>query len=348
MLKKANVGVATLALAATLVAGSALAATSMATKAPQKKKAAAKAASLKSATKAKAKSASSTTGVNTSSAAPGFSDSLSASQAAPAAAAATSTAQATTVAPSIRQRIGLTYENLFYGPTVTEMGSAVRSDLNTGAKDAGDPVLMRHRLKPAFAINDVLKADLVLEARHGFSDNGQVAQFRDPYLRLTNAKLINSGNFNVLGDVRLGLPVGDESAETTKIGFISARQLTTYQIKRLTLGVETLQEQRLYSNNAQAIAKGGQRGLYLYAGPMASYQLTPTLAATALYEMEAAHAMGDSAILSASKTSTDLEVGLSWDVTPAVNLSPTIMMYPGNRLATDTSTVNAYLTWKLL
>jgi hypothetical protein len=94
-------------------------------------------------------------------------------------------------------------------------------------------------------------------------------------------------------------------------------------------------------------SKAAGADIEMYAIPNVDYQISDTLVANVGFEMDARHSVGQPLNVLDS-AGTYLDVGVSWDITPNLNINPFIDMKPTRRFALDTTTFNAVLSLKLL
>ena len=176
-------------------------------------------------------------------------------------------------------------------------------------------------------------------------------------------KLINKGQFTAIGDLRFYVPTshfsrmnGEETAVMTR--FVPSYTPTgsrftfgtifyhTWYIRDARVDAENAPGNTPFNNNAWASE--------FYAGPNMQYQITPTLAFSALYEFDAVRVSNSPGLLNYTSDThsgngyTDFEPGVSWDITPNINLNPFLNMYPGSNFSLDTTNINVILGIKLL
>ncbi len=256
-----------------------------------------------------------------------------------------STTSVKTAAPKLIDKLTISYLNVFYGPSLAKPIARVQPDANTGALDPTSPLLMKNFLGVGYKINDRLTVTPTFYwlyepvTPHTFT-------IRDPYVRLSNSKLLTRGDFNLAADVRVAAPVSDASRDVNRITTIASKQIASYEMGKLTAGVVSYGAFHLQTKSQNSAGKG-VKNLEFYAGPNVEYKLLPTLSVTLLYELGMSHLQGTS-LSSFNNDGTDLEPGLSWDITPSINFSPFLDFKTGQRVAADTTTLGAVFTWKLL
>jgi hypothetical protein len=170
-------------------------------------------------------------------------------------------------------------------------------------------------------------------------------------------KLVSHGDFNMLGDLRVYLPTAKYQQTNGEVFGIQTRVVPSYVIpnSRWTLAAIFYHQWTFHSDKVDEVDPYAKNAFdsEIYAGPNVSYQLTPTLAFTALYEFDAVQLANTPVGTYISDTHsfngyTDFEPGLSWDVTPNVNISPFLNMYPGSNMSLDTTSINVWFSFKLI
>ncbi len=254
----------------------------------------------------------------------------------------TSTTTPAAAAPSIKDVLDIKYVNRLDGAAVTNPLSSRVPDLNVGRGSETDLVNLENYLGVAYkAAPDVLLGAVMNFAlspvqNHEFT-------MKDPYLKASHGKLINSGAFNVYADLRLGPGVSTKSRANNQMAFVMSKQNTTYDIPdtRLTVGAITLAKVNLFKGSLL----DGQKDLNLEAFPNVGYKILPNLSAVMGYDMNASHVRSSGGLVS---DGTSLQPGIDWDITPAINFNPYLDIKTGNRIAADTTTMGFWFTARLL
>jgi hypothetical protein len=259
-------------------------------------------------------------------------------------------------AASPLSNFSLRFDSIYYGSSITSPAAGNSpSDTNSDG-GFGDRTFVRnvpsvgYYINPNLMVGAVTKIDVYPSHTVGYA-------FEDSYVHLQVPKLIDQGNFKVMSDLRLYAPTSALSQSNGMVAGSQIRFVPTYNIphSRFTVGAY-LYDQYTFHNSqvdtVDAFAKNAWNN-EIYAGPNVAYQLTPTVALTCLYEMDAVNVYGSGAFSYTSDTHsfngyTDLEPGASWDITPSVNLSPFLNMYPGSNFSLDTTSINLWLSVKLL
>jgi hypothetical protein len=179
----------------------------------------------------------------------------------------------------------------------------------------------------------------------------------DSFIRLKVPKLIDLGNFKMVADLRLYVPTSTWQQQGGEIVAPQLRFVPTYVIpnSRLTVGSILYYQQTFRNSRVDSMDTYAKNywSNEIYAGPNISYQVAPTVALTALYEFDTVRVTGDNSLAFMTDTRsgngyTDFEPGVSWDITPSINLTPFLNMYPGSDFGFDTTSICLWLSIKIL
>ncbi len=236
-----------------------------------------------------------------------------------AAPAATTTATAETVAPRLVDKLSLTIAGAFSGPSVASItGNSVNPASVTvdgnGKEDRN--IFMETTVRGGYKVTDAVT--VAAAAVFNYTPvRGQDVEFLDPYVRVSHSKLL-TGPVALSGDLRFYIPTSTGAISADRILGIRNTLSATYAVPntRWTLGLDTILRGRFYGEGARA----GAESVLAYASPNASFQITPTLAASAFAEF-VAHTTNAS-LTDFSSLGTYFGPGLSWDVTPSINVNP--------------------------
>lgn len=260
-------------------------------------------------------------------------------------AAQTSVKTTQQVTPSLLENARVTYTLDYYGASVGRPSSGYQPDRQTGADDLTTHVFVRHGLGLGYALGGTTLG-VTGTFDNSFNNRARPFTLQDPYLTASNGSIFKSGNYTFGGEIRAYLGASDASQKANMI--VNFR---TYQFNKLvlpetpvTLKLTTYFRPYVYSKYVDPTT----RGLQIYAGPEVDYQVTPTLTAWLLFEYYGQSFPGRGAF-NFSTQFTDLEPGISWDITPSLSFTPYLdIQTSSNRVATDTTTMNANITWKAL
>jgi hypothetical protein len=241
----------------------------------------------------------------------------------------------------------LRFDSIYFGASVT--------DISSDGGDA-DRVFIRNMpqlgyfITPDLLVGAVTRIDL-------FPTHQVDYAFEDSYIRLQAPKLISRGAFNMLGDLRVYLPTAAYQQNNGEVFGIQTRVVPSWVIpnSRFTLAMVLYHQWTSHSSKVDTVDAYAKNAWdsEIYAGPNISYQMTPTLALTALYELDGVQLANTpfGSYISDTRSFngyTDFEPGLSWDVSPNVNISPFLNMYPGSDFSLDTTSINVWFSFKLI
>jgi hypothetical protein len=247
-------------------------------------------------------------------------------------------------------------DEVYYGASLSGLGDP--NQPNDIQKDAaGDPVFIRSNVGLGYKINPDLVVGMV--NRIDYLPKSNIGTlWEDSYVRLMAPKLIDKGEFTAVGDLRFYLPTshlsrmnGEETAIMTR--FVPSYTPTGSRFTYGTIFYHTWYVRDGRVDSVDAFATNAWSSEF-YAGPNVSYQLTPTVSLSALYEFDAVRLSNANGLLNytsdthSSNGYTDFEPGVNWDITPNVSLNPFLNMYPGSNFSLDTTNINVVLGIKLL
>lgn len=250
----------------------------------------------------------------------------------------------------------LRFDSVYFGASVSDPGGL--NQPNDISVDGGDGlrVFIRNVPQLGYYINPNLLIGAV--ARVDIFPTHQVDYgWEDSFVRIQAPKLIDRGAFNMVGDLRAYFPTSNWQQNNGENVSIQTRVVPSWVIpnSRFTLAMVLYHQWTSHSSKVDqvdAYAKNAWDS-EIYAGPNISYQMTPTLALTALYEVDAVQLANTpfGTYISDTRSGngyTDFEPGLSWDVTPNINISPFLNMYPGSDFSLDTTSINVWFSFKLI
>jgi hypothetical protein len=230
------------------------------------------------------------------------------------------------------------YYAIFYGPALK--GTSKFQPQPNGEPNPLAPLLAKNYASLGYALDD----------RHFISGTAywiltplyeqSRSAMRDPYLRVGNAKLVNSGPFNWYADLRVHFPVTTESRDSDMLSGLQTFHIWTYDFNRfLTAGLYGSARMNIFGG------QGSGHDLELYAGPNLNFAVSRKLSLTLLYEANLVHNFGAPALTFAND-GNDLEPGVSWDALPNLNLNPYLNLYPDN-LSLRSTSFGMLLNWAI-
>jgi len=255
----------------------------------------------------------------------------------------TSTTSVQAVAPKLTDKLILSYTGYLYGPNFGKMDGRT-TDANFGVEENGGKVV---NLDSNFKLGYKLSSDVSLSGTFRYISQetvGKGGTLKDSWLALSHGHAIQRGNFNSAFELRAYLPISDASQAANKITAFRFNQNSNFTFGDLTAGVYSYIRYDVVGNTGGA----GTQQLYLYAAPNAAYQLSKTVAATMWIDL----AQYEKDIKTANNSiyydgGVDIEPGVSWDITPNINVNPYINFFPGNARA-DSTTINMIISAKVL
>lgn len=241
---------------------------------------------------------------------------------------------------SFMDSVSVNYFGILYGPSVTEPTS--HQPTANGIPDPERPVFVKNYMTLGYSMSDTL---MVSASAYWtwIPVQGQNFAMRDPYLRIANTSLISSGNFNLYADARVHLPVTTISRQNDMLMGFQAFQISSYQVgtSRLSVGAYTSARMNVFGSS------GYGPDLELYLGPNLTYQVSPKVGLTLLYEMGMSHMYGD-APFQFVNDGTDLEPGVNWEITPNLAVNPYLHLTTGEKVTLKTTSFGMTLSWILI
>jgi hypothetical protein len=241
---------------------------------------------------------------------------------------------------NILKKINANYFGILYGPSVRDPSSyQPRAE---GGADTNKPVIVKNFLNLGYNItNEVAVTGSAYWLWQPVMK--QQMQLQDPFVRVSHNSIWSTEQFNLYGDLRFHFPVTTVSRENQLHFGVQSVQVLTYAVpgSRLTLG--TYGSVRVNSFGGQGYGKD----LELYIAPNVAYQVAPTVALTVLYEMQSSHYYGDSSFPLVNDGS-DLEPGISWDISPSLMLNPYLHVPVGKQTSLNSTSFGMMLNWILL
>ena len=234
----------------------------------------------------------------------------------------------------------INYFGILYGPGLKNTSSYQATP--TGEVDPNRPVLVKNYL----ALGYNFTPDLILAGTAYWLWKplaGQQAYMRDPYLRLGYDGIVRTDSLDLYTDLRVHFAVSNDSRDQDMLAGIQSFQILSYILPNAKTTLFLYSSQRVNIFGKQ----GFGNDLELYLGPAVHYRVAPTVSLTLLYEMQANHVFGDKPFKFVND-GTDLEPGVSWDITQNLNVNPYLNFYPGNKMNFETTSFGMLMSWKLM
>lgn len=238
------------------------------------------------------------------------------------------------------QRYSLSYFNIFYGPALKNTTSYQATP--TGEVDTDRPILFKNFLTAGYHLTDDLTVSATGQWVHQ-PVRGQELSLRDPYAKIAHSSVFSSHGVTLSGDIRAHFPVTMFSRESDLRAAFQSFQALSWDPEGSSWSLAGFFSERWNFFGSQGVGNDGD----FYFAPYLAYQLRPSLALTVMYEVMASHVLYDDA-WRFTQEGTDLEPGVSWDITPNFNLSPYLHFFPGGRISWETTSIGMLLSWKLI
>lgn len=252
----------------------------------------------------------------------------SATQSNPAASATSTVTEEATSGKGILDKLSLSYVGYFFGPAINNPLSSMQPDAVTG--EASEPLntqnylVAGYKLTPELTLSPTLVWTLSPVREHK-------AALADPYLRLSHSKVVNAGSFNLGADVRAYAPVSEGSQKKGLITKIGMKQTASMDLgtSGFSVGLITFESASIFRDFA------GKTPFYFAATPSVDYKILSNLSAWVSYDIDTTGYQA-------------LSPGLSWDILPTLNFSPYLDIKTGGKVALNTTSLAAVLSWKML
>jgi hypothetical protein len=273
-------------------------------------------------------------------------------------------------------RLSVSYQNVFYGPAISDPLSAYQPN-EFGDVKGGGALRMKHylgfgvkvsekvKLTPTLYVNTYASGIDRSEGKGGTGTSNVL--LGDAYIKATHSDIgLKAGKYSLSTDARLGLPTSLRSQEFNKLGYLRATVVHGYEITpKLSAGLATLGVWHVYGNydnsirgkKANLAAKADPTSIFsaaamnprfeVYAGPSLEYAVSEKFKVGLLYEMSAVQTTKMD-LTDFVRDGTDLEPYISWDITPNLNFNPFLDFKTGAKVSADTTSLGAIITWKLL
>jgi len=237
------------------------------------------------------------------------------------------------------QRFNLSMLSIFYGPAL-QNSTHLQPGLS-GEPDPDRPVNLHNFLNLGYNLSNRLAiTGTAYWTYQPFLE--QKFSLQDPFIRLSDSSILREGPFNLYGDFRIHFGVSSASRQSDQYFGIQTVQVATFEIpdSHFTLGTYGALRSNVFGKY------GYGYDLELYLGPNVNYQISPTLLVTLLYEMRGSHTFGDK-FGKLNSGGTDLQPGLTWDVTPHLMLNPYLNLLTGGKVNLSTTTFGLLANWNL-
>lgn len=239
-------------------------------------------------------------------------------------------------------KIKASLESRFFGPSLANINSSLRPDLNTGKPNPRTPLKADTNLYVSYRLPKVglgvgVTTELLTVQSHDLT-------FKDPQVFVKGNKLITAENFSLDGFVRFFPGVSASSRSYDQIASIRFDQLSNYRFanSRWSLNSYAFVQPVFYNT----LSKGSRDyKLFLLGG--ADYKISSNLSANFTWKKWMSHTPGNP-LFDINGDLTLAGPGLSYNVLPNLSLSPYVDFSLGTRVAADTTTVGMFLWWGII
>ncbi|MCM2276869.1 MAG: hypothetical protein NDJ89_02185 [Oligoflexia bacterium] len=258
-------------------------------------------------------------------------------------AAPTTTANAQAVAPTFMEKISVSYVGILAGPSVAHPLSSLQPDEN-GAMSEESPVTLISSVSAGYKITDSIRIGPMVNFDY-IPVRGQQMILRDSGIRANLGTLFKAGNFDLSGDVRGYAPTDFTEAGQARhlLGALRSTQIANYKLgeSRFTLGVAAFETFYAYTDQAA----DARRKLRVYFAPSIAYEITPAISASLMWEQDRHYVLTRGW---GNRSPADIALGFSFDVTPTVNLTPSVTIYPNDTVNADAAQLGMLIVAKLI
>ncbi len=258
----------------------------------------------------------------------------------------TTTATVQEAAPSLMQKVTMSYLGLVYGPSVGNPNGFTPDEYGRFQDEKGAPangkVNMENYLMIGYKATPTLTPTLVIGSVYNMVA-GQDLRMTDPYLKV-GGKLVDAGKFSLTQDIRGYIPVSTNSRNSGLITALASYQVMNYQLTEKFSLSNAFYLRYFLRDGSAAVGKRVGDAMVL---PSLNYQISAPLSASLGYEADAMTNKGDG-VTDWSRNGTYVYTGIAWDITPSINFNPFLQFMPGGKVNADSTTLNAYLSAKIL
>ncbi len=243
--------------------------------------------------------------------------------------------------PTWRERLSVSYWGVYEGTSILSPLDQFQPSSTERRSDTPIDLVnllpITYKLSPTVSIQPT-----AIWTVAGRPEGGLSASLNDPFIALNVRKWVATPYLNSGMQVRYSVPVSESSQAAQSLGAVRATHFLTLQHpdSRFSLGLNHWVQGSLVEASAP-----GFNSMSVYAGPNLFYQVSPNVALNVLYEARAAWRAGTGGFVS---TGTDLEPGVSWDITPTITFNPYLDLKTSTGIKMETTSINAFVAFKLL
>lgn len=242
---------------------------------------------------------------------------------------------------SFLNRLSFSYFGIYTGPSLNQPLKSGGVNSNTGLYDPTSLQNMQAQFRLDYSITpNIFAGPIIYTALVPF--NSRFFNMYDSGVRIGHKQIIHTDTFNFSEDVRFLVALEDSHRAFDETFQVSTLQLINWQVsKNITLGFIGYHEVFFYGNSVPSFSPTDPNApldVELYVAPTFTYQLTKTLAATLYVEFYPVHVLGQKWD-NWTTYPMDIAPGISWDVTPDINISPQLLFYPSHLTAESVGSI---------
>lgn len=237
----------------------------------------------------------------------------------------------------LKEKVSVGYYGIYYGTPVSDPVSS--KQVNEWGKPTSNQFFLNY-LSLSYKASKTLLPGITVMSTYT-PVRGQDMTLLDPYLRLTDTKLISSGNWTLYSELRHFLPVTKASHNAHKMSTFGTFQWLTYNIPHTRLSIGTWAKFYWTVFGSGALPGSGD-DYQAFLRPQIFYTVTPTFAASLYYEMTGNHTLGKSAT-DWHAGYTNVQLGGMWTVMQGLTLNPYLLFNTGGKVTADTTALGAQI-----
>jgi hypothetical protein len=260
---------------------------------------------------------------------------------------------ATESAPAQTPTWALSYWAVYSGPAISHPLSGGTINTSSLYYDSTSPQNLYNQFKLDYSLNDdIFVGPVVNFYFNPISGTGQqLFNMSDSGVRIGHRHIIHTDHANLMADLRIMAPLRPSYQANDELIDLQSLQVFTWDVPhtKWTLGVLGFHYYQQYGSGIpikNPNLPGAARDLTMYVAPNATYQFAKTVGAVLFVEFYPYHVYNRSWLEFASDP-MDIAPGISWDITPSLNITPELLMYPA-RFSFDTLSPLVYITWKII
>lgn len=265
---------------------------------------------------------------------------------------ATSVASAATSKAAAKKEIpiNLKYTLDLYGTQLTDITSDETTD---NAIDAKTAIVLRHRPELKYTVNKDLSASLIpdfnTQLTDPMADDSRGFSWNDSYVKISRGNLaaasVKGNNITLNSALRLYAPTSKGSRDNKTVGSAQLWMNPTVQFGKSAFSLDLYNFAQYYVQTEKFSPKSGSplTQMRFYTAPQLNYAFNDNVSAYVLYDnIVKFNTLGQPEnSYSPTSSQSDVEPGMSIQVSKAVNLSPYINWYTNQSIKTSTINLNA-------